>query len=330
MRIEALPGDGTVVRVTGAVGWFAPGFPQALGEALVALLEEEAANGSRSLRLAGRVGELLPVGNGDAAPAFALLAESTGSVGVVINGPVIVRHAEFTRLRGEAGDGLQHCDLILESTIEVGSHGARHEPGASAVVPDGRGSLPGGGVRLEPERATPPLPVEPSADPGASDEELVPEPPIVDGRECARGHFNRPTARYCRICGLAMVQGSRPARGPRPALGVLVLESGTRSLDSDYVLGSDPRGHPAVLEGRARPLALADGSRQIAAAHALIVLDGWTVEVHDLGSPAGTRILGRGSSAWTQLPPWSSAVLQAGAQIGIGDQMIEYRMLHGL
>ena len=57
-----------------------------------------------------------------------------------------------------------------------------------------------------------------------------------------RGHFNRLDAYYCEICGLGMVQQTRVVvTGPRPSLGVLVLDDGTSyALDTDYLVGRSP------------------------------------------------------------------------------------------
>ena len=272
---------------------------------LTELLEAEAELGSRSARLADRARTVLA---GDLSHSFALLVRSGGFVAVVSNGAVTVRDAEFVRLRGEAPGELLRADLLFEETL--------------VVVGDA-----GGGLRLSADPET----AEVAARPATSEEiEPRPDAPVVDGLECVRGHLNRPSARYCGVCGIGMVQQSRPARGPRPPLGVLMLDHGTRPLDGDYVIGSAPASHEAVRTGRARALRLADPERQVAPTHALVVLNGWTVEIHDLGSPAGTRLCEPGSSHWQQLPANGSAVLEPGGRLGIGGATIEYRVLNSL
>ncbi|HEY0936742.1 MAG TPA: hypothetical protein VGD91_23790, partial [Trebonia sp.] len=74
----------------------------------------------------------------------------------------------------------------------------------------------------------------------------APPPVLVEGALCPRAHFNDPQARVCRQCGAGLDQPPRNLeRRPRPPLGVLVFDDGTKlALDGDYVLGREP-----VLDG---------------------------------------------------------------------------------
>ena len=57
---------------------------------------------------------------------------------------------------------------------------------------------------------------------------------------------------FCTLCGINMVQQT-PALvdGPRPPLGLLVLDDGSVfQLEQDYVIGRQPEGAPEVVSGR--------------------------------------------------------------------------------
>src|SRR5262249_7184797 len=72
------------------------------------------------------------------------------------------------------------------------------------------------------DEARAPLPV------AGDDVETDPGAPLVSGIHCKRGHFNRPDALYCGICGIAMVHETHvPVQGPRPNLGHIVFDDGT-------------------------------------------------------------------------------------------------------
>ena len=114
------------------------------------------------------------------------------------------------------------------------------------------------------------------------------------GVYCKNGHFDDPAARYCAICGISMAQQTLiPRRGPRPPLGVLVLDDGSiYTLDTDYIIGRDPSRDPDVIAGTARPLRIDDPEGLLSRVHARIHLEGWSVELVDLGSGERHRHLG--------------------------------------
>ena len=96
----------------------------------------------------------------------------------------------------------------------------------------------------------------------------------------------------------------QPRPGPRPPLGVLVLDDGSVfSLDIDYIIGRDPSQDPDVSAGSARPLRFDDPEGVLSRAHARVVLDDWTVQLVDLGSANGTGVWGPGDTGWQQIPP---------------------------
>jgi hypothetical protein len=155
----------------------------------------------------------------------------------------------------------------------------------------------------------------------------LPSHALVQGLHCVRGHFNRLDAYYCEICGLGMVQQTRVVvTGPRPSLGVLVLDDGTSyALDTDYLVGRSP-GAPDEVAGRAvRPLRIDDtrASRQ----HARISLEEWDVMITDLGSVNGTFVLNPRDSQWTRLVMNQPARLEPGGRVAIGGTGIVFEAL---
>jgi hypothetical protein len=163
-----------------------------------------------------------------------------------------------------------------------------------------------------------PLGAEPpdDHDPGTAGQ----HPPVVVGVYCKNGHFDDPEARYCAVCGIGMAQLTKtPVDGPRPPLGVLVLQDGSVcQLDSDYVLGREPTLDSSVADGSARPLRLGTASGLVSRIHARVELDGWQVFISDLNSANGTEILQPGASSPETLQPGIRTPLAAGAQIRLG------------
>jgi hypothetical protein len=176
-----------------------------------------------------------------------------------------------------------------------------------------------------------PLPLAGPARPAAP--EVAPAPhPVDDGRAqvtgvyCKNGHFDDPAARYCAICGISMAQQTlSPRLGPRPPLGVLVLDEGSIfSLDTDYVIGRSPMREPDVAAGTARSLRIEDPNGVLSRAHARIRLDGWRVQVVDLGSANGTRVWGPSDTAWQPIPPQTPVTITPGTQVGFGRRQLRY------
>lgn len=160
-------------------------------------------------------------------------------------------------------------------------------------------------------------------------EEAAHDAVLVDGVLCANGPFNDPRARSCRQCGIGMEQPPRHFdRRPRPALGELIIDDGTRvTLDGDYVLGREPALDGDVLAGRARPLRINDPNGTVSRLHLKISLVGWQVEVSDLGSANGS-VLHMPDGERT-LAPFEPAAIEPGARIGIGHRSMQYLAYQG-
>jgi hypothetical protein len=148
---------------------------------------------------------------------------------------------------------------------------------------------------------------------------------VVEGILCKNDHFNDPNAPYCAVCGISMVQATHiPRPGPRPPLGVLVLDDGaTFRLDAGYVVGREPERDPDVATGRSRALRIADPEGVVSRVHARIDLNGWDVHVVDLGSANGTHV-SSGDQPWTRIPPRTPVKITPGTRVLFGRRGFRY------
>ncbi|MFD2351762.1 FHA domain-containing protein [Nonomuraea ferruginea] len=158
----------------------------------------------------------------------------------------------------------------------------------------------------------PPHDLHPPMGPPSQEQQAAPvqeqdhgDRPLVYGVDCKNDHFNDPRAPYCAVCGIALVQRALvPYKGPRPALGVLVLDDGTAlPLETDYLLGRDPERAPEVAGGSARPAKVTSPDGSVSRRHLRVALDGWDVNLVDLGSVNGTQIQPPGDPNFYDIPP---------------------------
>jgi len=218
--------------------------------------------------------------------------------GVVPGSGATIEMADARRDTLEPDEVAPEPPTSIQSPIadaEVPVPGAeREEPTPSAgFVPVALDEPPGEHDEREP------LPVAgatPAAPEGA-------EGPLVQGVLCSRDHFNDPNSLYCATCGISMVhQTHNLVDGPRPALGVMVVDDGSSFvLDADYVVGRDPDQAAEVAAGDARSIVLPDVKKAISRVHARIRLDGWSVTVADAGSANGTFMAQSGDQSWTRV-----------------------------
>lgn len=154
----------------------------------------------------------------------------------------------------------------------------------------------------------------------------APEPVTVSGIDCARGHFNDPAARFCRVCGLAMHQVSRiETRGRRPALGVLVWErGGSDQIETDLVIGREPQADARVASGEAAGLTPAGDLTRLSRVHAEIRLEEWEARLVDRQSANGTFVWTPEQQGWRRLAPGESVTLEAGMRIAFGERVAVY------
>ena len=144
------------------------------------------------------------------------------------------------------------------------------------------------------------------------------------GVRCSRMHFNHPAALYCNACGIAMVHQTRVSvPGPRPSLGVLVLDDGTvLALQQGWLLGTAPGAQRAAAEGLA-PYAMVDPQQMLDPEHAAVRLLGWDVVVEDVGSRYGTWLTGA-DGQWQQVPARAPQVLRPGVRLLVGRRVLAF------
>lgn len=144
-------------------------------------------------------------------------------------------------------------------------------------------------------------------------------PVMVDGIVCAADHVNHPDARYCATCGCSLLGAGRTKRRlPRPALGVLVSDTGaTCILDKDMYCISSPDG---VRFEDAGTRDRATGSDRLE-----IRLAGWQCLAVSTGShlsislPDGRSIL---------LEPHAPVPLPPGSEVVMGEHRVLYESPH--
>ena len=348
-RCVPLPGPGLVARSGDLVAVTDENWPAAL-LAVLAEVAAAAGDGSELVRAAARAAL-----GGAGQPAWACAGITAGGgLAVLVHGSAAatVQVAGGPAVTLTADDSVLPVSRVFGGQV-VGLDLLAGEPAA----PDprcwlGQGVVPGGGlaVTVAPGPARPgwstagaaealpgeadaltaaatvlPVPAAPADDAGPAF-----PPVLVDGVACPRDHFNRPDARACRQCGAAL--GQRPVslvRRPRPPLGVLVLDDGTRlTLDGDYVLGREPALDGEVMAGRARPVRITDPGGTVSRLHLRITLVGWQVEVSDLGSANGSVLQAPGGEQ--ALAPFEPAFIEPGTRIGLGHRGLQYLAYQGV
>jgi hypothetical protein len=185
---------------------------------------------------------------------------------------------------------------------------------------------------LEPDEAPArePLPVTTAGRPAAHAEEPD-DRPEVEGFACARGHLNDPRVHFCALCGIRMAERTGVyTSGPRPPLGLLVLDDGaTVTLDADYLLGREPDTHPRVRTAELRPLLVTDPTGGVSRHHAEVRLEGWDVFLVDVGSANGTLVASPGAGGWSSLVPGRPIRVTPGTSVRVGSRQFTFDSPHG-
>jgi len=149
---------------------------------------------------------------------------------------------------------------------------------------------------------------------------------VVQGIRCARGHLNNPASVICARCRVKlMASPDGLVEGVRPPLGVLTFDDGdTYVVARDTVIGREPGVDPDVAAGRAIGVRLADTTRTVSRAHALLRLVDWDVFLEDRGSSNGTFVRLGGHQPWERLQPGARVALVAGATIRLGERELAF------
>lgn len=151
-------------------------------------------------------------------------------------------------------------------------------------------------------------------------------PVDVPGVYCKNEHFNDPRQLFCAVCGINMVQQTPILRnGPRPPLGVIVLDDGSVfQLDGAYLLGRDPDSDERVRSGGFRALPVIDTSNQVSRVHARLELRGWDAVLVDNNSTNGTYVHVPRTPDWMRMPPGGELVLIQGTRVRIGHRTLAF------
>jgi hypothetical protein len=207
--------------------------------------------------------------------------------------------------------------------VPVHEHPVHEPPPAAPIEP----AVP----LRQPDPASPFVAVLLGPDAGPNGAAEAPAPvedlrPKVLGVLCKNDHFNDPNLRYCAVCGISMAQQTLVQHeGPRPPLGVLLLDDGsTFRLDVDYVVGREPQGDPDVAAGTVRPLRITDADGVVSRRHLRVALVGWDVQVMDLGSANGTFVSLPGDAQQHRLVANQPVVVRPGTQVTMGRRWFRY------
>jgi len=140
----------------------------------------------------------------------------------------------------------------------------------------------------------------PRPEPETGDESHSGPTEYILARSCEQHHPNPPTASTCHICGATL---SGPARQVRkPAMGRMMIRDrgGIRQysheLNRSVVLGRQPSVSAVNEPNPPRLLQIDSPSGDISRSHLLVRLEGWHVQLVDLGATNGTMLLREGQA----------------------------------
>jgi hypothetical protein len=182
-------------------------------------------------------------------------------------------------------------------------------PGRARRRPSGLPGIAAAAAAVAPGAAVP-VPAEAAA-------EGPPAENLAQGVLCGHGHFSHPEARYCVICGSAVLPLAGPGTlGIRPPAGILILaDGGTVVLEHDLtVTVSAPSGDLGFV-----PL----GDHAQAVAHIRIV--GWQPVV---SSPAHVMTLLLPGGSELRAEPHVPVPLMPGVELTVGQHRIRYESPH--
>lgn len=160
----------------------------------------------------------------------------------------------------------------------------------------------------------------------------------IHGLLCANGHINDPRLPVCTRCGIRIdrLTGAL-VQGPRPPLGLLVIDDGTTYVVAgDLLVGRDPEpmvaargGIASVGIGPLDPIRINDTSGSMSRAHCELRLIDWEVRVVDAGSVNGTYVRLPRAPGWITLRRGQEAVLYPGSQLRVGNRSLLFEAPHG-
>jgi hypothetical protein len=202
--------------------------------------------------------------------------------------------------------------------------------------PGAPGRSPGGG----PPAGAPPAPTAPPAPAstswsGPADEDPLADVTVARGRRptaptagappiqavhCAAGHPNPLYADRCRQCN-GPIEDRIIVTIPRPPLGTLVFDDGTRvTLDGPMLLGRKPSVSPAQAAALVRPIAVADPDHSLSRSHLEVRVAEWQVQIVDCDSMNGSFVEIAGRAPF-RLHPGEAYPVPIGCSVTLGDQV---------
>jgi hypothetical protein len=142
------------------------------------------------------------------------------------------------------------------------------------------------------------------------------ERPTVDAVRCPDGHPNPPGSGTCRTCDRAITDDAVESI-ERPSLGALQIKDGERiELERPVLIGRRPPESATIGDEEATVVTIA-GSDALSRSHAEVRLDGWTVQVVDLGSVNHTYVTAPGADP-VRLRPDEPFAIEPGAIVNLG------------
>lgn len=133
-------------------------------------------------------------------------------------------------------------------------------------------------------------------------------------------------------CGSSLRrEGVTISQVPRPSLGCLVLDDGTRlPLDDSFVIG---RNVPATHEVAGRPcpgISVESPTKQVSKVHLEVRLVDWTLNVVDLDSANGTYVEDSTGRSPRRLRPNVVEQVLPGDNVHFGDRSFVFEAIAGL
>lgn len=142
--------------------------------------------------------------------------------------------------------------------------------------------------------------------------------PTVLAALCPAGHLSPAYASECRVCQLPMA-AQQPFETPRPALGRLSFTTGdVVSLDRGVLMGRGPTVPDGKDADRPHVVQLGADGVDISREHLEVRLEGWHVQVCDLGSTNGTEVTLPGAAP-QRLHPHEPATIEPGTVVTLAE-----------
>ncbi|GHD08034.1 FHA domain-containing protein [Zhihengliuella salsuginis] len=145
---------------------------------------------------------------------------------------------------------------------------------------------------------------------------------FVLGRACGEGHANPPTSSSCMVCGDVLTGDAHQMM--RPALGRMIVSDGGGQRESEHeltrsiVLGRQPSARSFTGDRQPRLMQVSSPSGDISRSHLQVRIDGWHVELVDLGATNGTVLI-RPGQAPRRLGKSEAVLLLGGDVADLGD-----------